>query len=60
MTWVLGLKVDRDVAARTLTISCGARIRAMAERFGVTFEGSRRYETPADVAILNMEDGETI
>ena len=60
LEWALGLKVERNRLARSATISCGARIRALGEKFGVDLKSARRYETPADSAILEMADGEEI
>lgn len=60
LEWALGLKVQRDRRTRTITISCGSRIRALGEKYGIDLKTNRKYETPADSAILDMEDGEEI
>ena len=52
--------IERNRAARTVTISCGSRIRALAEKFGVDTKSHRRYDTPADATVVELADGEEL
>ena len=58
LTWALGMSISRNRADRTATISCGARVRALGERYGVHTSSHRKYETPADATVLSLDDGE--
>ena len=57
LEWVLGLHVERDMRAGSVTLSGAARIKALAERFKVDLETCRGFDTPADSGILDLEDG---
>ena len=57
LAWALGMGIERNRANRTVTISCGARVRALAEKYGVDTKSHRRYDTPADATIMELAEG---
>jgi len=60
LQWVLGMKVDYERARRRVTLSAAARIEALCELHGVEKRAMRKYATPADIGILDLEDNETM
>jgi hypothetical protein len=54
LTWLLGLKVERDRAARTITISRKAYVDTILERFRLT--DAQSAQTPMDVGTVLSVD----
>ena len=47
LEWALGMRIDRDRARRTLTVSTAARIQALGQKYGVDERTTRTWDTPA-------------
>ena len=60
LEWALGMKVQYDRPRRRVTLSSEARILALAEQHGVETKAMRKYATPADVTILEMNGGDEL
>lgn len=60
LEWVLGMKVDYDRAGRTVKLSSAARVHAMCTLYGIESKAMRKYATPADQTILDLEGGDEL